>query len=330
MKVSILICTHNPDKELIAPLLNATRNLNWPDGVSREIILIDNASRSELKNRTDIAVWSEELSEARVIREETPGLINARVCGFKESNGDVIIFFDDDNEPEPDYVKKALRVLETHPHVGIWGPGHVNVKWQPGGNPDLQKQFSGVYQEHHQSEVTYALDFISPSTMPYGTGMVLRREVADAYLEWFDSKMSTTTGRVGDSMASCEDLQICWIGMKAGWAVGRSPGLKISHIIAAEKAQWKHLARLRFGIYSSHSTALKEALPEKYTPVKPSSPRLAGYLLFQWFSWITKSGTPPLNVYLSKDLGHAVGAWKAENLPLPGWVQRLTLWMYNA
>lgn len=329
MKVSILICTHNPDRELIAPLLEATRNLKWPDGISRELILIDNASHTELKQRPDVASWIQEVPETRVVREEMPGLINARVRGFRESAGDVIIFFDDDNEPDPEYVTEALNVLETHPFVGIWGPGNVTVKWQPGGNPDVQKQFRDVYQEHHQSEVTYALDFVSPPTMPYGTGMILKREVADAYLKWFESKERATTGRVGNSLASCEDLQICWIGMKAGWAVGRSPGLKISHIIAAEKARWNHLARLRFGIYSSHSTALKEALPEKYSPVVPSSPRLAGYLIFQWFSWITKSGAPPLNVYLSKDLGHAVGAWKAENIPLPGWVRKVISRLYD-
>lgn len=330
MKVSIVICTYNPKQEIIGGLYQSISELKWPDGIDKEVILIDNASDCQLSEDQYIIEWQRNTPiNIRVIREEKPGLSNARVRGFKEAEGDLIVCFDDDNKPDESYIETLLSIEKEFPFIGVWGPGNVEVQWLPGADSTIKKEFSDVFQEHHQEVVTYALDFISPNTMPYGTGMILRKEVAELYINWLLEKERRTTGRIGNSLTSYEDVQICWLGMKAGWAVGRHPELIIKHVISPEKAQWDYLARLRFAINSSYAPAVREVLPNKYKLETPNSTRLMGFLFYQYISWLTKKNTPPLNVYMAKPIGQPVGAWKAAEVDPPGWVKRVIKWLYN-
>lgn len=329
MKISIVICAYNPDPKIIGGLFESVANLKWPGEIEKEILLIDNASRVPLSGREDVVQWQADTADIRVIREEKPGLSNARVRGFKEAEGDLIVCFDDDNKPAPTYIEAIIQIEKKFPFIGIWGPGKVEVEWMPGGDPEVQKNFKHVYQQHSQKQVTYALDFVSPQTMPYGTGMILRKEVAQIYIEWFEERKRKTTDRIGTSLTSYGDVQICWLGMEAGWAVGRHPELHIVHVISKEKAQWNHLARLLFGIHSSYAPALKEALPDKYKGGKPSAHRLAGFLTYHFIAWLTKKEKHPLKVYMAKPLGQPTGAWKAEGVSPPWWIQKITGHFYH-
>lgn len=279
-KLSVITCTYNPTPSILTGLVKATRDLKLPIGFEPEFLLIDNNSDKSIIENSSVKSWVAENDNVRVIKESNAGLSNARIRGLREASGEFIFFFDDDNRPYPDYLVSSIKAFDEHDFIGVFGPGHVNVKWMEGGNGEVQKQFADAYQEHHQEKITYALDFGSPKSMPYGTGMIMRKEISDIYLNWFDEKKRSTTGRIGNSLASGEDIQICLLAMNSGWAVGRHPGLKIDHVIEPEKAQWNYLARLQFGISSSRPLALKEALPDRHIKNIPSDKRLAGHLLF--------------------------------------------------
>jgi len=58
---------------------------------------------------------------ARVVREEKLGLTHARVRGFEEAKGEIVVLVDDDNVLRPDYLEKAVEILDKNPLLGAIG-----------------------------------------------------------------------------------------------------------------------------------------------------------------------------------------------------------------
>jgi len=60
-------------------------------------------------------------SNARIVREEELGLTYARLRGFAEAKGKLIVMVDDDNVLAPDYLAKAVSIAEEHKDIGAFG-----------------------------------------------------------------------------------------------------------------------------------------------------------------------------------------------------------------
>ena len=57
----------------------------------------------------------------RVVREDKLGLTHARVRGFQEAKGEIVVMVDDDNVLKPDYLERAVEILEKNPELGAIG-----------------------------------------------------------------------------------------------------------------------------------------------------------------------------------------------------------------
>lgn len=69
---------------------------------------------------------------------------------MQNANSPWIIFFDDDNEPTPDYLIGLLSVILKYPHVGIWGPGEVTVDFIDKTTTWIEKNGGYTFQEKKQ------------------------------------------------------------------------------------------------------------------------------------------------------------------------------------
>jgi GT2 family glycosyltransferase len=58
---------------------------------------------------------------ARIVREEKLGLTFARLRGFAEVKGELIVMVDDDNVLAPDYLETTVRIAQAHPELGAFG-----------------------------------------------------------------------------------------------------------------------------------------------------------------------------------------------------------------
>ena len=116
MKISVSLCTHNPRMDYLNRVLLGCRNQTLPFS-EWELLLIDNACTEPLAARFDIA-WH---PGGRIIREETLGLAYARLRGISKSRGEVLVFVDDDNVLNADYLAKSLRIAAEWPTLGAWG-----------------------------------------------------------------------------------------------------------------------------------------------------------------------------------------------------------------
>src|SRR6266446_5579423 len=114
-EISVITCAHNPRPDYLEQVLAALRSQTlgkqeW------EYLLIDNTSDELLAPRFDLS-WH---PQAKHFREERLGLTHARLRGIQESTGAVLVFVDDDNVLDKDYLEQVLSLSRAWPMIGAF------------------------------------------------------------------------------------------------------------------------------------------------------------------------------------------------------------------
>lgn len=258
MKISVIICTYNPDPIIFGRVLNAVAGLDT-SGLETELILVDNNSSNPVGGVFSKLIDSIPF-EKKLVSEPKSGLTNARMAGFAASSGDFLVFFDDDNEPESNYLQEARKAFLQFPNVGVFGPGNISVEFM--GNPSPWIHYNKSYfQERHYSSPRYAcaehwMDFYPP-----GTGQSMRREIFTHYANLVAIGELSASDRTGKSLSSAGDVQLVFEAIKLNYAAGVYPELKTKHLISENKTTASYLRRLLFGMSSSYPEAYAECFP---------------------------------------------------------------------
>ena len=245
MMLSVVICTHNPRPGYFAKCLEALRSQTLALS-SWELVIVDNRCDAPLAERTDLA-WH---SGARMVREETPGLTPARLRGIRESKGDLLVFVDDDNVLDADFLETAQRIMEERPFLGSWSGQCRPAFEEP--PPEWTRRYWGnlVIREFDQ-DVWSNLPRL-PQSMPCGAGLCVRRDVALHYLDLHESgKRSFQFDRSGKSLLSGGDNDLAACACDIGLGVGLIASLKLTHLVSPERLTVDYLSRLAEGIHYS-------------------------------------------------------------------------------
>jgi glycosyltransferase involved in cell wall biosynthesis len=204
-----------------------------------ELLLIDNASDDILASEVDLS-WN---PSARHIREDELGLTPARLRGIEESQAEVLVFVDDDNVLEIDYLATVLQISKDYSFLGTWGgqivPGFEETP------PEWTKPFWVAlaireFNEDHWSNIVNQYE-----TTPCGAGMCIRKSVAEKYSELVkqDSRRKSM-GRKGKKLTSYEDSDMAFTACDMGLGTGRFAKLRLTHLMPPERLQEDYLLRL--------------------------------------------------------------------------------------
>lgn len=126
---SVVIPTHNPRMDYLRRVLEALRGQTLAKDLW-ELVIVDNGSREALavvSRQSSVGSDDQRLVDlswhgnARIVREEELGLTFARLRGFAEVKGELIVMVDDDNVLAPDYLETAVRIAQEHPGLGAFG-----------------------------------------------------------------------------------------------------------------------------------------------------------------------------------------------------------------
>jgi len=98
------------------------------DGVSYEVIVVDNNSREDTRTVVDAALARGTPVPLRYVREPRPGVSHARNTGVSLARSSLIAFLDDDGIPVPTWVREMKRALDEHPDVDYLG-ARVRPRW---------------------------------------------------------------------------------------------------------------------------------------------------------------------------------------------------------
>lgn len=259
---SIVICTYNPDERILTRCLNAVKNLHVQD-LKIEVLLVDNNSHPALPALDYIKSILSQWPSLNLLTVKAQGLTNARVAGIEASNGRMIVFFDDDNEPDPNYLLELAKVSSLHSQVAAWGPGQIQVDFIDGIDKTIENYGRESFQERNDQQVAYADLRSWQSCYPFGTGLCVRADILRAYHELVKQGAFSMTDRKGNQMSSGGDTQIVFYCIQQGYSAGISPGMKLVHIIPGKRANLAYLKRLAYGTGIAYTPLLVEIFPDQ-------------------------------------------------------------------
>jgi glycosyltransferase involved in cell wall biosynthesis len=244
MRLSVVLCAYNPDKNYLQRVLDSLKEQTLPFD-QWEFILVDNNSTNGATDIVDTS-WH---PNAKKIVEKTQGLIYARIAGTKAASAEYIVSVDDDTVLKEDYLEQTVKLLDKYPDLGIWG-GRSRGDFES-NPPEWVSHFNTILcvkdlgeeariNQLNEGETLKEFPQNGPFLIAYS-----RKAFLDAFLPHFESNsQSQSLGRKGESLASGEDNDITLAIYKAGYQVGYFPQLWFTHIIPPSRYQKSYLAKL--------------------------------------------------------------------------------------
>ena len=265
--VSIVVCCHNSIARL-SPTLAHLAGQQVPAGLPWEVIVVDNAS-TDGTGAFARAHWPANAPvPLRVVDEPRPGLSAARACGFTNARYGVVAFVDDDNWVCPSWVVEAERVFREHPEVGLCG-GDNEAEFEV-SPPRWFEYFAGYFAVGRQGETSS--DITETRGVVWGAGMCVRAAAwAELKSRGFQFWLSD---RVGNSLASGGDCELCFGLRLIGWRIWYEPRLRLKHYLPAKRVDWNYLLRLAWAAGATDTLlapyhAVLDARQRGATPRRP-------------------------------------------------------------
>jgi len=208
--------------------------------------VVDNRSDTPVADRLDLS-WHPDFHN---VREETLGLTAARLRGIRETKGDLLVFVDDDNVLDVDFLEIALRILEERPFLGSWS-GQCRPAFEAPPPEWTRRYWGNLVIREFDKDVWSNLPRL-PQSMPCGAGLCVRRNVALHYLDLHESgKRWFQFDRSGKSLLSSGDNDLAACACDIGLGVGLIASLKLTHLVSPERLTVDYLSRLAEGIHYS-------------------------------------------------------------------------------
>jgi glycosyltransferase involved in cell wall biosynthesis len=191
--VSVIICCYNSADRLLQTLKHLA-NQNVPDGLSWEILLVDNASTDRTTERA-LEIWNQLLPGSmmlRVMQEPKPGQQFARISGAKAAKYDLLIFCDDDNWLNPDYISFSSKTMQQNELVGAAGGQN-----EPATEADHYPEWFEVYKDKYALGIPAARSGdVTVRGFILGAGMLTRKSLfLDMYQEKYPSLLKGRRGK---------------------------------------------------------------------------------------------------------------------------------------
>ena len=241
--ISVIICTHNPRLDYLRRVLDALKAQTLP--VEQwELLLIDNASKEKLSDAWDLS-WH---PCARHIREDELGLTPARLRGIRESNGQLLVFIDDDNVLCPDYLAVALQAMRKNALLGVLGAGRILPEFEAPPTAEVIPFLNSLAlrdepRAHYSNETTH-----HTPALPYGGGLCVLRKFAQSYLDSCRIRtVATSLDRSGEDLLSGGDIDLALHACREGYLAGVIPELQLTHLIPSSRVDPNYLVRLAAG-----------------------------------------------------------------------------------
>ena len=220
MTVSAVVVSHEHGRELARSLPALTPQVD-------EVVVIANAPGSV----------GEVPDGVRVLENPRPLPLAANVnVGIAATTGEYVLNANPDTVAEPGAVAALVAFAEEHPRCGIAGP---QMRWPDGSWQPSRRRFPTVRgtlvrrtplrrlrPPYETQRAHYALDdrpdLPAPADWMLGAFLLMRRATLDEIGGWDAGYRHY-----------CEDIDLCYRAMQAGWERWYVPGAVVTHDYAA-------------------------------------------------------------------------------------------------
>ena len=255
--ISIIICCYNSESRLPKTLEYLAKQVIRKD-IPVELIIVNNASTDRTK---EIALneWGQYQTNFlfHIFDEETPGQMYARKRGVQQSQYEYVLFCDDDNRLQSDYLQTAFDLMESNVRTGALGGQGIAVS--DAGFPEWFSDFETAYATGKQSNES---GDISKRGYLWGAGMIARRDLLTMV---FDSNYPLLIeGRTGGKLISGDDSEICKRILLLGYTLHYDSSLLFYHYLPANRLTWAYKKKffedfeITYGILDKYDFILLE------------------------------------------------------------------------
>jgi len=262
---TVALCTHNHADRLERTLSDLPR-IHMPKA-AWEFLVIDNGSRDTTPELLARNAWPAGWA-VRVVREEELGLSNARNRAIAEARGEYVIFIDDDETADPDWLCAFERLIEAR-RPDAFG-GRIKVLFEDDIRPPwLTDELLGFLGELNRSDSSVPLT--EQNTSFYGGNFGFQRALCDT-VGGFDAML----GRKGMENTGGEEVDFYRRILAAGFKVLWTPEAVIHHRIQAVKLNRRYFKDLHYRqglMEAQRQQGKKSRFPPRY---------LYGQLLRAW------------------------------------------------
>lgn len=267
--LSVILCTYNPDESIFSKILSSIAANSIPPSLDFECIVVDNNSNSPLDNIQYVRRLLAGIRNSRIVSEGQQGLTFSRKRGILEARYDHLLFVDDDNELAPDYIEQLVNLVNRFPFIGAVNAGVINVEFIGEVDPWFPRKAKVHFQDSCLPQTIWGNDTRTFRHWPFGTGLMVKKDVALHYLRQTESGRFSLTDRKGKLLTSGGDGQLVACAVELGYGVGRARELRLNHLISNRKARISYLTRQDYGIYFSNEIFMKECYPERFRALSP-------------------------------------------------------------
>jgi cellulose synthase/poly-beta-1,6-N-acetylglucosamine synthase-like glycosyltransferase len=234
--VSVVVCCHNSAARIGPTLEHLARQrprCAW------EVIVVDNGSCDDTVAVAGLT-WQEHGSPAplRVVSEPQLGLTFARACGISEAQHEYVVFCDDDNWLDADYLQQAVEIIDSEPEIGALG-GICRAA----SDAEIPAWFWSYAHEYAVGAQALESGDITSRRLLWGAGMVLRRSAIQHIMA--EGVRTLLTDRRGTELTTGGDSEICKWLILAGYRLWYDERLKLTHFIRPDRLTKEHCQRLR-------------------------------------------------------------------------------------
>ena len=223
MDISIIICCYNSEYRIKSTLEHlACQNIGF---LGCELILVDNNCQDNTV-KIALSVWEDcnNPFTLRIEEQKEPGLSHARRKGIYTAKGEIIIFCDDDNWLEKDYIKNAFEIMKSNSKIGV-----LSGQSRAVSDIEIPTWFYSHYSYYACGVLAMQSGDVTSRMWVWGAGMVLRRELIMKIYSLFSHKL---TGRKGQDLSSGEDVEICLWHILSGYKLWYASELSIKHYMS--------------------------------------------------------------------------------------------------
>ena len=163
-----------------------------------ELLVVDNASTDETSALLSETGWRPSGIPVRIVQEERLGLSNARNRAISEARGKYLLFVDDDETPDPKWLKAYERDMLAYAPDALGGC--IRVEFENGKRPAwLKDELLGFVGHLDHGEGCWLTD---PATPFYGGNFAVRNGIFGK-IGYFDAEL----GRMGSVNSGGEDTE---------------------------------------------------------------------------------------------------------------------------
>lgn len=230
--ISVVICCYN-SAWVIRRTLEALIKQQFKVPVPYEIVLVDNRCTDSTVEVAEDTMKGSEI-DFHIVREDNPGLANARRKGINEAKYEYVLYCDDDNLLCPNYVSSVVELLDNMPEVGaVGGKGIAEFEAEPA---DIVKKNLECYAVGSQLEHK---DWL------FGAGIALRTNlVRDIY----NNQHCFLMGRTEQKLLSGDDTELVLSIQLRGYKIYASDDFFFTHVLKASRLSESYFNKMFEGL----------------------------------------------------------------------------------